>query len=218
MKPRWTEDGWRNILNAQERGREKRRERLKREYDENPSICISCGSILPQGKRANKFCGHSCAAFFNNRARGYKIFPKIEECKNCGKKIEGLKHYCDHICHSEYRRKKYISQWLSDDVTGGTGKYGDELSTIIRKYLFEKNGDKCSKCCWGEKNVYTGRIPLEVNHVDGDSSNHRPENLELLCPNCHSLTKNAKNANRGNGRRSRRERRENDRKNNKVVC
>jgi len=31
-------------------------------------------------------------------------------------------------------------------------------------------------------------IPLELHHVDGNSTNHKKENLQLLCPNCHALT------------------------------
>lgn len=43
------------------------------------------------------------------------------------------------------------------------------------------------ECCgiieWNKK-----RIGLELNHKDGDNSNHILINLELLCPNCHSQT------------------------------
>ncbi|MCX5013731.1 HNH endonuclease [Streptomyces sp. NBC_00555] len=31
-------------------------------------------------------------------------------------------------------------------------------------------------------------LPLEVDHIDGDWRNNLPENLRLLCPNCHSTT------------------------------
>ena len=34
------------------------------------------------------------------------------------------------------------------------------------------------------------RIPLEIHHIDGDCTNNKMENLQLLCPNCHSLTSN----------------------------
>ena len=33
-------------------------------------------------------------------------------------------------------------------------------------------------------------IPLELHHKDGDRTNNTLENIELLCPNCHSLTDN----------------------------
>ena len=41
---------------------------------------------------------------------------------------------------------------------------------------------------------------LELEHIDGDWSNTRLENLTLLCPNCHSLTATFKALNRGRGR------------------
>jgi 5-methylcytosine-specific restriction endonuclease McrA len=46
---------------------------------------------------------------------------------------------------------------------------------------------------------------LTTNHIDGDSENHRPENLELLCGGCHSLTPHYGKLNNGHGRKRRRE-------------
>ena len=45
------------------------------------------------------------------------------------------------------------------------------------------------ECC---KNVeWNGRpIPLEVHHINGDNTDNRLENLQILCPNCHALTEN----------------------------
>lgn len=31
-------------------------------------------------------------------------------------------------------------------------------------------------------------IPLELHHIDGIPNNHKRENLQLLCPNCHAFT------------------------------
>ena len=67
------------------------------------------------------------------------------------------------------------------------------------KILFEKYNNKCARCGWGEINLWTGNVPLEVHHVDGDYKNNEESNLELLCPNCHSLTETYKSLNT-NGR------------------
>lgn len=46
-------------------------------------------------------------------------------------------------------------------------------------------------------------IPLEAHHLDGNYSHTTEDNLELICPNCHSLTPTYKAANKGKGRKER---------------
>ena len=87
-----------------------------------------------------------------------------------------------------------------EEINGLSGEYN--LSKYIRKYLFIKNSCKCEKCSWGEKNIFTGTIPLEIHHIDGDYTNNKEENLQVLCPNCHSLTETHKSHNK-NGRKGR---------------
>ena len=79
----------------------------------------------------------------------------------------------------------------------------DQISEYIRKYLFIKYDYKCSEDGWNKMNPFTKKIPLEVEHIDGNNRNNKEENLKLLCPCCHSLTKTYKGANRGNGRHNR---------------
>jgi len=69
--------------------------------------------------------------------------------------------------------------------------------------LVETYGKKCMKCGWDEVHPITKNIPIELEHKDGNSENHSLNNLELLCPNCHSLTPTYKSLNKGNGRHKR---------------
>jgi hypothetical protein len=55
------------------------------------------------------------------------------------------------------------------------------------------------KCGWGEVNKFTNKVPIEIEHKDGNCENNRLDNLELLCPNCHSLTSTYKGANKSEG-------------------
>jgi 5-methylcytosine-specific restriction endonuclease McrA len=51
-------------------------------------------------------------------------------------------------------------------------------------------GAKCQTCGWAKINPSTDKVPVQLHHIDGDDTNNVLENVELLCPNCHSLTPN----------------------------
>ncbi len=122
-------------------------------------------------------------------------------CKNCGKPLNRNKHYCNNHCQKEYEYKNFIYKWKMDLHNGLRGQY--QISNHIRRYLLNKYNYKCSKCGWGERNPYTGMLPLEIEHIDGNYLNNDESNLLILCPNCHSLTSTYKGANIGKGRKNR---------------
>jgi hypothetical protein len=67
-------------------------------------------------------------------------------------------------------------------------KHSDFQSFKLKKRLF-KEGLKsatCELCGWAEI-AEDGRIPVELDHINGDRFDNRLENLRILCPNCHSL-------------------------------
>lgn len=60
----------------------------------------------------------------------------------------------------------------------------------LRKKLIEDGikKDECEKCRLSE---WMGqKLIMELHHKDGNRFNNELENLEILCPNCHSLTPN----------------------------
>lgn len=78
----------------------------------------------------------------------------------------------------------------------------DFQSFKLKKRLFEANikQKKCEECGWCEKSL-DGRIPLELDHINGNSHDNRLENLRVLCPNCHSLKPTHRGLNRKNAAR-----------------
>jgi len=50
-------------------------------------------------------------------------------------------------------------------------------SGFLRRYLVAKYAERCSLCNWEGRNPVTGRVTIEVEHIDGDWRNNRPENL-----------------------------------------
>lgn len=122
-------------------------------------------------------------------------------CLNCNKSINKRSKYCSNKCQKEYQYKTYINKWKNGKENGMRGEY--QISSYIKTYLFNKYNNKCARCGWGEKNIYTNKIPLEIEHIDGNYKNNKEDNLILLCPNCHSLTSTYKGANINNGRKTR---------------
>ena len=120
----------------------------------------------------------------------------MKTCLNCSSEISINRKYCSAICQRDFEYKQFVLSWRNGSNT--RGKYF--ISHYIRRYLFEKSNNSCYICGWNTTNPYTGKIPLEVHHKDGDCTNCNEDNLELLCPNCHSLTSTFKNYNKGNGR------------------
>jgi len=113
--------------------------------------------------------------------------------------------FCSNKCQQQYRQRLFIDDWKVGVKNGTVGINVRTLSGYVRHYLIQANGEKCSQCGWSERHEITKHVPLEVDHIDGDSENSKESNLRLLCPNCHSLTMHFRNLNKGRGRKWRME-------------
>lgn len=171
-------------------------------------VCNICGKEFPiwsliDGKKRNFKNRKHCLDCVPFGTRLTEIKDKsYGDCLYCGKPLKTRNRmFCDNHCQHEYEYENYIAKWKSGEVTGCIGKSWIDISGYVRRYIFEKFNNKCSRCGWSEVNPYTNRLPLEVEHIDGDATNNKEENLTLLCPNCHSLTKTYRGANKGNGTR-----------------
>jgi len=132
-----------------------------------------------------------------------KIKSSKEEryCACCGNVLNSNQvKYCSFECQHMHQQKEYLDRWKAGLENGLKGEY--QLSRYIRNYLLDKHNYKCELCGWGERNPYTDTIPLEIHHKDGNYLNNKEENLQVLCPNCHSLTETHKSHNK-EGRKGR---------------
>jgi len=61
----------------------------------------------------------------------------------------------------------------------------------LKRRLFKAGlkSPRCEECGWAEV-TNDGYLPVEIHHTNGDPTDNRLENLQVLCPNCHSLKPN----------------------------
>lgn len=174
----------------------KSHEESLRKYYLNPTKCQMCGNIIKVGKnglvkdvRYRKFCNHTCSAKFTNHLRKKDYF-----CLYCKKILKDKSKYCNHTCHMKMKERDFLDKWGKGIISGSSGKT-IQISSYIRKYLLKKYNYSCQRCGWSKLNPKTGKCHLDIHHIDGNPENSLEYNLELLCPNCHSLTPNYKYTN-----------------------
>lgn len=62
-------------------------------------------------------------------------------------------------------------------------KGSELLQRLVNKVGREYKCEKCGISKWNGKD-----LKLQVHHIDGNHFNNTLENLQILCPNCHSQT------------------------------
>lgn len=138
------------------------------------NLCKSCKAPCKK-----LFCSTKCANGFQ-RAK--------HQCRTCKSKITANKTYCCSACKFHELDERINSGLVSD-------------RSVLKKFLHRNEITSCQEC--GLDTWKSQRLSLELDHINGNASDNFPQNLRLLCPNCHSITPTWKGKNRGKGRKSR---------------
>lgn len=132
---------------------------------------------------SGKFCSRGCA---NSRIKTdeikYKTSLSMKKAHAEGRAITPVKK----LSKSEIKKitQKRKEKWTKNLLQ-------EEFSTLkferLRQRVFIEQDKKCNKC---KLSTWLNEpITFELEHKDGNNKNNKRENLEALCPNCHSLTK-----------------------------
>ena len=108
---------------------------------------------------------------------GKKVNMKI--CPNCGKSVlKRNNKFCDKNCLDSYVIKVSDENYLK----------GNLLDPKSVKSAYLRHNPEICVCCKIGPNWNGKILVLQLDHIDGNSDNNNPLNLQLLCPNCHSQT------------------------------
>jgi hypothetical protein len=167
--------------------------------------CQDCKNLIKERNLRCSICAKKRRAIINaacferrNKAGLRHITASCTYCKKDYKRDKYSKGnpFCSSICKGQFvfNQKQNKRKLLFEK---GKLKYRRRLRAI----LLERFGSKCQICNNTKWNNQP--IPLQVDHIDGNSTNNLPNNLRMICHNCDALLPTFAGKNRGYGRISR---------------
>ena len=113
-----------------------------------------------------------------------------QNIKGTNENIELLKDELEEhgIDYSHLPNRTILQRQTLDEILVENSNY---QSSKLKKRLIEAGlkEDRCEEC--GIGNEWNGKpLTLQVHHINGNHKDNRIENLQILCPNCHTQTEN----------------------------
>lgn len=191
--------------------------------------CKQCGKQI-KSKWAKEFCCSSCAAKFNNTHRNHSVYEEISRklskprknnglkndtekqkkqnekeynkiCGYCGKEFKTRRSdalYCCHECSVKDFHKRCYQDFIDNPEKYCRGNYTPKS---FKKDFLSEQGGVCAIC--GCEPQHNGKpLVFVLDHIDGNASNNKRENLRMICPNCDSQLDTFKSKNKNSARRN----------------
>lgn len=192
--------------------------------DKKPTrYCKECGKEIIS-KWGKKFCCSSCAAKYNNKHRNKSVYEKVanvlkkdkvtknrcchikniftKKCEYCGKDFETknlMAKFCSYKCSKSAAKEEKYKDFIENNEKYCRGNYTPRR--FLREKFLAEQGGLCAIC--GCKTEHNGKpLVFVLDHIDGDASNNKRENLRMICPNCDSQLDTFKSKNKNSTRRN----------------
>lgn len=153
-------------------------------------LCELCLSVIIERFGSGRFCSKKCSRSFSTKDKRVEINKKVSES------LKGIKSTTPFRKGYDVRRRIFTTEdriravrkrrELTDKLYSSMEFRELPLAEKRRRIL----KDQDFKCLCGLSKWCNKKLSLELHHKDGDHKNEIRDNLEFLCPNCHSLTEN----------------------------
>lgn len=144
----------------------------------------SCGAkyVRIQIKRNCEICGKD---FEHISSRASKAKYCSNPCRYIAHKNKGRTEYKCHHCHKQFNaplstKRKYCSRACVQKESKVT--YNQSIQVTRKNMRRGKLINECVRCKYNSNLEILG-----IHHIDRNPKNNTPSNLEVLCPNCHSI-------------------------------
>ena len=140
----------------------------------------NCGNkakfTLSNGKKCCSKNFQSCPEVKRKNSEGLKKAHERGDIPTDTKHLDG---------NRAWNKGKMIADRKDYFCKNSNYQSGRVRKIIVRHNLIEYKCSSCNRSKWQGK-----QLSLELHHINGNNRDHRLENLEFLCPNCHSITEN----------------------------
>lgn len=121
-----------------------------------------------------------------------------KKCLECGVLIRKNRKFCSNKCQSEYKHKISYLDFLQNNENYCKPNY---IPKNFKDFFIKEQGGVCAICgnppIWNDK-----ELVFIIDHIDGDASNNKRDNLRCICPNCDSQLDTYKSKNKNSKRRN----------------
>jgi hypothetical protein len=125
-----------------------------------------------------------------------------KECTNCKEQYLSTQKnskYCSKQCEFEYKTTETYNHYLNNQIDYC---YSNKGMRFVKKHILKEQNNSCEICKM--ENVWNNKpIIFILDHINGDASNNKRENLRLICPNCDSQLDTYKSKNKNSARKER---------------
>jgi Zn finger protein HypA/HybF involved in hydrogenase expression len=150
-----------------------------------PKKCRNCKSDFEPKKGLINYCSLSC-----RNSRGPRTIDEKRKISESLTRTAPWKNYSkeqrkEWSAKGNKSRKEKAKLRFEHNVL--SAPWNELTAREKRTRIFLQQDKKCNAC--GIDPIWNNRIlKFELDHIDGVRSNNARENLQLICPNCHSQT------------------------------